>query len=322
MILARVGARRLVLIVGAVLVVAGVSVAARSWLSEGPSRGPKPELRVDHRSPVQAAIDAKCRTGGVVTLSGTYRTPGTVLIEGCRELTLRGPATFDGSNPDRARSDRHVSIRLSSDIVVEDVNVVGTRCRQPRCEGDDVLTFNERQHAFEIAASQRVELRRVTATDVWGDGVYVTAKTFRGTPERMPRDVVVRDSYIQNTGRQGIAASAVDGLLVERTVVREAGRFVLSFEAESGGAANVTVRDSHVVDPETGSLLVTCDTGPGGSLLNRGPFVLAGNRFYGDSLAVNPHACPLAPGLLVLAGNAESLPLGDAPPPLSPGAGG
>ena len=280
-----------------------------------PSGGP--DLRVDRRSPVQSAIDAKCRDGGVVQLAGTHRTPGTVLIEGCRGLTLRGPVTFDGSNPDRARPDRHVSIRRSSDIVIEEVTVVGTRCRQPPCAGDDVPTFNERQHAFEIAASDRVELRRVRATDVWGDGVYVTAKTFQGTPERTPRDIVVRDSYFDNTGRQGIAASGVDGLLVERSVLRGPKRFVLSFEAESGGAARVTVRDSHFVDPGSGTLLVTCDPAPGGRLLNRGPFLLAANRIYGDALDVNPSSCPLPPGLVALEDNVESLAPAEAPPPLT-----
>ena len=303
--------------VGVLLVVAGVSIFLwRRAVGDGDRRGP--DLRVDRRSPVQSAIDAKCRDGGVVQLAGTYRTPGTVLIEGCRRLTLRGPVTFDGSNPDRARADRHVSVRGSSDIVIEDVTVLGTRCHEPPCAGDDILSFNERQHAFEIAASDRVELRRVRVAHVWGDGVYVTAKTFRGTPERAPRDIVVRDSYFQNTGRQGISASGVDGLLVERSVLRSTNRFALSFEAESGGATRVTVRDNLLVDADDGTLLVTCDTSPGGGLLNRGPFLLAANRIYGAALEVNPSSCPLRPGVVTLDGNVESLPPEEAPPPLSP----
>lgn len=303
--------------VSVLLVVAGVSIFLwRGAVGDGDRRGS--DLRVDRRSPVQSAIDAKCRDGGVVQLAGTYRTPGTVLIEGCRRLTLRGPVTLDGSNPDRARADRHVSVRGSSDIVIEDVTVLGTRCHEPPCAGDDILSFKERQHAFEIAASDRVELRRVRVAHVWGDGVYVTAKTFRGTPERAPRDIVVRDSYFQNTGRQGLSASGVDGLLVERSVLRSPNRFVLSFEAESGGATRVTVRDNLLVDADDGTLLVTCDTSPGGGLLNRGPFLLAANRIYGAALEVNPSSCPLPPGVVTLDGNVESLPPEEAPPPLSP----
>ena len=303
------------LVVAVLVVLLAAVVAARTGRTARTENGrPRPEpggrsLRVDRASAVQSAIDARCRSGGVVQLSGTYVTPGTVVIEGCRNLTVRGPAVLDGSAPGRLRTDRHVAIRASSDVVVEDLTVVGGRCGDPPCPGDDDPAFNERQHGFEIAASDRVELRRVRVLDVWGDAVYVTAKTFSaGGADRTPHQIAVRDSYVDNTGRQGVSASGVDGMVVERTVLRRVGLAALDFEAESGGAAAVTVRDNTVLFPRNGTLHVSCDSGPGGAPLNRGPFVLAANRVQGGPLQVNPFGCALPPGLVVLEGNVEDLP--------------
>ncbi|MGH9188617.1 MAG: hypothetical protein ACRD0Q_01065 [Acidimicrobiales bacterium] len=213
------------------------------------------------------------------------------------------------------RYERHLAIRNSSDILVENITIRGARCPQPPCPGDSDPAFNERQHAFEIAASDRVELRGVVGVDVWGDGVYVTAKPFDGSPERLPKDIVVRDAYFANTGRQGIAASGVDGLLVERTVLREVGYSAFDFEAESGGAGRFVARDNTVVRPRNGILNVTCDRAANGSFLNRGPFVLTDNKVYGETLAVNPLGCAMPTGLVILKDNLDSLPIEEAPDP-------
>lgn len=292
-------------------------VAAIGLIEERPSNGVGEgdgrSLRVAHDSPVQKAIDAKCEHGGVVELSGLYQTPGTVLLEGCRGVTIMGPAVFDGDQPDRLRYERHVAIRNSSDILIENITIRGTRCPAPPCQGDSDPAFNERQHAFEIAASDRVELRGVTGTNVWGDGVYVTAKTFDGSPEQPPKDIVIRDAYFANTGRQGIAASGVDGLLVERTVLREVGYSAFDFEAESGGASRFSAVGNTMFGTGNGTLNVTCDQGSDGTLLNRGPFLLTGNKVYGETLDVNPLGCALPAGVVILNDNVDSLPIEQAP---------
>ncbi len=55
-----------------------------------------------------------------------------------------------------------------------------------------------------------MELRNIAAVNVWGDGVHVTGKSFDkgGTA---PTGIVVRDAYVSNSGRQGIAVAGVDG---------------------------------------------------------------------------------------------------------------
>ena len=270
----------------------------------------------DQTRQVQRLIDAKCRQGGEVTLSGTYKTARAVNINGCRDLVVKGPATLDGTAPNRPRDARHVSIRNSRDVVVEGLTVVGRRCKRP-CQdgGDGGMRSNERQHGFEVAASERVELRDVVVRNVWGDGVYVTAKTFEGKEQqKTPVGITVKDSYIENSGRQGIAVAGVHQMVVERTVVYLANRTVFDFEAESGGASHFTVRDSHIVAPDNATLKISCKKGADGRMLNVGPFVLMGNRVYGDSLKVNPFdGCDLPAGLVVLKDNEVSLPLDSAP---------
>ena len=316
----------------AVIVVAGalalVSLASvLDWLDSGrpgdeefrgrqPAEKQVPEEPLppgDQTRQVQRLIDAKCRQGGEVTLAGVYETARAISIEGCQNLVVKGPATLDGSRPDRPREARHVSIRNSDDVVVEGITVIGGRCRRPCEDAGGGLAQNERQHGFEIAASDRVELRNVVARNIWGDGVYVTAKTFSGGIDKAPVDIRVKDAYIENSGRQGIAVAGVEGMVVERTVVHLANRSVFDFEAESGGASNFTVRDSHIVEPDNATINISCKTGEDGRMLNTGPFLMVGNRVYGDSLKVNPFNCDLPAGLVVLRENEGSLPLEAAP---------
>ena len=268
----------------------------------------------DQTRQVQRLINAKCRQGGEVTLSGVYKTARSITIEGCRNLVVKGAATLDGSGPNRPREARHVTIRNSQDVTIEGISVIGGRCMRPCEDEGGGQAQNERQHGFEIAASEKVELRNVFVRNVWGDGVYVTSKTFEGGgAEKTPADIAVRDSYIENSGRQGVAVSGVQGMLVERTVVYLANRSVFDFEAESGGARDFTVRDSHIVDPDNATLNISCKTGTDGRMLNVGPFLMVGNRVYGDRLKVNPFNCDLPAGLVVLKENEGSLPLEQAP---------
>lgn len=317
--------RRPVLALGAVLAIiataTGLFFALRSSdqaTGGDPGRaegggGPDDGERPGGAPTLQALIDASCRGGGVVEVSGIHQTDETVRIEDCRDLTLRGPAVLDGSRTPRDRDQRHLSIRRSTNVVIEDITVVGGRCERP-CESTSGLAANERQHGFEIAASQDVELRNVTASNVWGDGVYVTAKSF-DKADVPATGIVVSDSYFSNTGRQGIAVSGVDQMLVERTVVRLANRSVFDFEAESGGTTNFTVRDSHIVMPDNATVNISCKTGGTDTMLNTGPFVFNGNRVYGKSFTVNPYNCDLPEGLVELEGNVDEVPVEEAPPP-------
>ena len=286
------------------------------WTGRRPAEEPVDEEPLppgDQTRQVQRLINAKCRQGGEITLSGVYKTARSISIDGCRDLVVKGPATFDGSRPGRPREARHVSIRNSRDVVVDGITVLGGRCRRP-CENEGGgQAQNERQHGFEIAASERVELRNVIARNVWGDGVYVTAKTFAEGVEKRPVGITVRDAYIENSGRQGIAVAGVEGMVVERTVVYLANRSVFDFEAESGGASNFTVRDSHIIEPDNATMNISCKTGEDGRMLNAGPFLMVGNRVYGDSLKVNPFNCDLPAGLVELRENEGSLPLELAP---------
>ncbi|MDP8962044.1 MAG: hypothetical protein M3N32_10585, partial [Actinomycetota bacterium] len=74
------------------LVVAGIAVATlvfqdRDEATSGSKRASEPS---GDPAPLQDLIDARCREGGVVELSGRYVIDDTVVIQGCRNLTIQG----------------------------------------------------------------------------------------------------------------------------------------------------------------------------------------------------------------------------------------
>ncbi len=73
-----------------VAVAVGVLLVLRAQGGGDDGAGPRSSPSDSAASPLQRLIDAKCHSGGVVSLSGRYVIDETVRIEGCRNLTIEG----------------------------------------------------------------------------------------------------------------------------------------------------------------------------------------------------------------------------------------
>ena len=94
---------------------------------------------------------------------------------------------------------------------------------------------SEWRHAVNILSSENIKVENLTLADSGGDGVYIGAK-----PSLVPcRDIAIVDCVCDNNNRQGISVISVDGLLVERTVMKNtrgtAPRSGIDFEPNSAG---------------------------------------------------------------------------------------
>ena len=94
---------------------------------------------------------------------------------------------------------------------------------------------SEWRHAVNILSSENITVGNLTLADSGGDGVYVGAK-----PSLVPcREIAIVDCVCDNNNRQGISVISVDGLRIERTVMKNtrgtAPRSGIDFEPNSAG---------------------------------------------------------------------------------------
>lgn len=309
--------------VAVVVVVAGF-LLARSRSVDGPGQpadGPASPVVADCSTDVTdevTKIIAAAEPGTTVRLQpdGCYRIDGTISLQDVVGVTIDGNgATLDASHEAGARSRRHIRIRGGGDLVIENLSIIGSRCAEPPCS-EGGLAEMERQHGIAIENVDGITIQRVHITNVWGDFVYMTQKG-EGS---QPSEVVIRDNLFKNSGRQGIAGSGVVGLMIDSNWIFDAGRSVFDFEAEGGGARDVTITNNVIVRPDNATLNVGCADRGTGKPLNVGPIRLLGNRIYEAPLRVDT-ACGGQPDLsaqldVVIEANVDDL---EGQPPRFPG---
>jgi hypothetical protein len=188
-----------------------------------------------------------------------YRVEGTVLLRDRRDLTIDGNdalifATTDGSDvipppgggiaANWPRNRHHIEIKGSSGIVIRDLNVRGANPNAGMRE-EAYVSALEAQHAFSITGGAAdIELDHVRATDVYGDFVYVGG----GHGQEWNRNIHIHDSHFERNGRQGIAVTRGQGVLVERNYIGDTRRATFDLEPSSlnGGALEVVIRDNEI----------------------------------------------------------------------------
>ena len=103
--------------------------------------------------------------------------------------------------------------------------------------GSDSIYDPEReaQHGIQLHGPERVLIRHVTITDVYGDSVYVGRDLRKKRPTwTVPsRDVTMVDNVFPRNGRQGIAISQGSRLLIARNDISEVRR--TTFDLEPNG---------------------------------------------------------------------------------------
>lgn len=167
---------------GAAVLAAGtVSPATAAASAPGIHRVPDwiaADCRADVTEPLMAWINSvPDRSVLVFKRRGCYRIDGTLEITHRRRLDFNGNgATFTATTVG-ARGRSHWRLTGGAHLIVRDMRVHGANA--------DGGTFNaelQHQHAFDLAGARDVELRRVTASGVYGDCVYVGRSPGSGGP--------------------------------------------------------------------------------------------------------------------------------------------
>lgn len=178
-----------------------------------------------------------------------YRVEGTLLFANRHDLMIEGHgativARTDGSGvapptglkPGWPRHRAHVMFVGGSNITVRRLTVIGAN---PNAGLSDLayVTALEAQHAFEFKGVRGVLVDSVRATDVYGDFVTLGQNPWS-------TDVVIRDSYFDRSGRQGIAITGARNVLIERNYIGNVRRTSIDIEpnTSAGGAQHVTIR--------------------------------------------------------------------------------
>lgn len=187
---------------------------------------------------------------------------GIITIWNRKNLIIRGdntifytkaPATPYGGNVGKNDYSyrRHIWIRFSSNIVIENIKIEGSNNIDGRLIGTTpeftpefwkggpdtgsiggspaYTSYWEQEHALDIRASTNVTVRNFDVDGVWGDGIYIGGdQRFNENLQKnewVPAvNTIIQDCHLRYTGRQGIAAgNNVEGLLIEN-VIGELGR--------------------------------------------------------------------------------------------------
>jgi hypothetical protein len=135
-----------------------------------------------------------------------------------------------------------VEIRGGSGIVIRNLRVRGAN-PNAGVNPEAYVSALEAQHAFAIQGAINIELDHVSASDVYGDFVYIG-----GDDDEWSRDIHIHDSHFERNGRQGIAVTKGQGVLIERNYLGDTRRATFDLEPPgiTGGALDVVIRDNEI----------------------------------------------------------------------------
>jgi hypothetical protein len=163
-----------------------------------------------------------------------YNVEGTILIQNRSNLTFVGNgATFfaDEAMPlDYATRDSngdlamfawgnraHWRIDGSSNIRLENLNIRGAN-PNAGYQPEAYVRWLEWQHGVAIRGASNVVLSRVNIRDVYGDFVYIGRG---GSPTVPAVGVVIKDGIMERNGRQGIAITQGEDILIEGNMITD-----------------------------------------------------------------------------------------------------
>jgi hypothetical protein len=220
-----------------------------------------------------------------------FRIEGVLLLNYRNNLTIDGNgatvfATTDGSGvPPPAgfghlwpRQRSQFIIMGGSNIVIRDLIVQGAN----PSAGSDPGAFDvilEGQHGFDVHGVNGLTLDNVTVTDTYGDFLYLAGDY---STSSWAKNVVVRNSHFERSGRQGIALVAAEDVLIETSYIGEVGRTIIDIEplGPGYGAHRVTFQNN-TFGPCRHLLLASGGIGP-----NVEDIALIGNHLVGMGLKV------------------------------------
>ena len=234
----------------------------------------------DDTAALQALIDS-LPDGSTLTFpaGGKYRIEGTLHVKDKNNLTIEGNGSLFFATTTGNRTRSQWSFEGGSDIVVRDVIVKGANPYAGVGAAAYVASL-EAQHAFNIWSTNGIELDHVSATDVYGDFVYVGAQA-----GGLAKNVYIHDSTFARNGRQGISVTGGDGVRIVHNTITDTRRATFDLEPNGStwGAFNVDI-ENNIIGPGRLNLLSSSGAGPVSNItfahnvINRGA-----NMQVGDS---------------------------------------
>ena len=108
------------------------------------------------------------------------------------------------------------TIARSTNIVLRGLGAGATLKMWIKDYQSPAYSRGEWRHVVNLLSAENVTVENLTLADSGGDGVYVGAK-----PANVPcRNITIRGCVCDNNNRQGISVISVDGLLIERTTMK------------------------------------------------------------------------------------------------------
>jgi hypothetical protein len=199
--------------------------------------------------------------------NGRYRVDGTIVLTNRRDLTVDGRgstffAVTDGSGVTPPRGGQRAGwprlrqqwrIRGGANITLHDFTVRGANANGGATTGAYVPRL-EGQAGIAVQRATGVTLDAVHVTNTYGDAVYVTGRA---------TNVMVRNSTLERTGRQGVAVVSAQHVTIADNVIRDVARSVFDLEPPP----RAVVRDVHLQGNRVGAygnfLLAAGGAGPG-----------------------------------------------------------
>ena len=164
----------------------------------------------------------------------------SLVIEHRKNLTSRGRAEFFAVTEVIAIGVIGGSVAVTT-ITIRDFVVRGAN-PNAGTGADAYRADREAQHGFDIAGVKNSLLERVTVTDVYGDFVYI------GRTSTWTSGLTVRNSTFERSGRQGVAITAGEDILIEHNVIRDVRHSTFDIEPNGPdwGARRVTFSDNEI----------------------------------------------------------------------------
>ena len=239
----------------------------------------RPVLATDCSTDVSGALD---RYLNALPDGAVFASPASACYLVDKGITITHPLDIIGGEfkdesstlpprvPGRAPPALHpiVLIDQTSDVNVEGVNLVGA---DPSGVFDPHLVG---QAGIDIRSSSNVTITNVTTLDTFGDGLTI----FVAPGEGRCRNIAVDGMTITRAGRQGITPAFVTGASFTHVNINSVADSAWDFESDLPGigSGDITISDSrwrgavNVVEPITGPVTFTRDTGRGYFVLNDG----------------------------------------------------
>ena len=171
-----------------------------------------------------------------------YRIDGVLRLKDKSNFVLDGNGARLFTSTTGYRERAHLAVDGGQNIVIRELVIKGAH-PNPGPDGDYVASL-EAQHGIRILGSDGVIVRRTTIKNVYGDFVYLgrDERSRVATYRRPATNITIVGNTFRGSGRQGIALTNADQVLVKRNDISQIRRSIFDFEPNSSDGTVTNVR--------------------------------------------------------------------------------